>query len=58
MQTFQQGVALLHLHQPLGGEADHFPQRVRACPFLKHRTKGDHLVGHRGHPRIGHDLAA
>src|ERR1700686_4449295 len=41
----------LQLHQALGGKANHLAQECRIRALLQKRTKGDLVVGHRGHPR-------
>src|ERR1700757_103487 len=37
----------LHLHQALGGKADHLAQQIGIWGYLHERAKVHHLVGHR-----------
>ena len=39
--------AHLQLHQPLGGKADHLPQKIGVGGLLHQRPQVHHLVGHR-----------
>jgi hypothetical protein len=42
----------LHLHQALGGEADHLAQKIGVRGLFQKRAKRHHLVGHRLVPRL------
>src|SRR5690606_1514754 len=47
----------LHLHQPLGGKADHLAQEIGVGGLLHQRAQVDHVVGHRCSFRKGVGLA-
>jgi hypothetical protein len=47
----------LQLHQPLGREADHLTQEGGIRPFCQQLAKGSLLLGHRGVPGQGLQLA-
>jgi len=39
--------ANLHLHQPLGGEADHLAQDIGVGRLFQKRAEAHHLIGYR-----------
>src|SRR5690606_10429381 len=47
----------LHLHQPLGGKADHLAQEIGVGGLLHQRAQVHHVVGHRCSFRKGVGLA-
>ena len=42
------GPLRIQLHQPMGGKADHLPQKRRVRALLQQLPKGNPLIGHRG----------